>query len=464
MTLSIADLHEIVGGQLRLGEMPPRDGEFTAIGRIVTDSRAISVGNVFWGLPGTEHDGSHFAEEALARGACGVVTSGRWVAPWAGRWSLEVANSAAAIWRLAAWNCDRFSGRLVTIEGALGKSSAAAMTAAVLNARFMGETIGGHSGSRAAKETAVALAHLPVHHDYAIVELHSGLASQGPDRLTKADVGVFVHSGSSNAVPALSTAVDTAVIERLRSAVRNGSRVIVNGDDAALRRVSQGAANVVFIGRGTGAHILADRIESANGQLRFSVAGRRYCVATWGRHQLTTALAAIAVGRHCGLSDAEIAEGLSSFEPLNHCCQILHAGGVTIIDDTGRSGPAATIAAMDLLSESGAHGRRIMLYGDEPESDEDPELPRALGEHAVTRAAADLLIASGRSAGKIVEAANHGGLRRTSSIVCETPDEAEREVLSRLRPGDAVLVSGRPMAAVKQKIQQHQIGTLRRAA
>jgi UDP-N-acetylmuramoyl-tripeptide--D-alanyl-D-alanine ligase len=466
MTHSIADLHRIVGGQLRLGEMPPREGECTSIGPIVTDSRAIHAGDVFWGLPGTTHDGSHFAEEALTRGACGVVTSGRWVAPWAGRWSLEVEDSAFALWRLAAWNCDRFSGRLLTIEGALGKSIAAAMTAAVLNVRLVGETIAGRADSHSGNKTAAALAHLPAHHDYAIVELHSGLASQGLPigRPANADVQVFVHSGSSSGAPPLSATVDPAVVERLRSAVRYGGPVIVNGDDASLRRASQGATNIVFIGRGADAHIVADKIESANGQLRFSVAGRRYWVAAWGRHQLTAALAAIAVGRHCGLSDAEIAEGLASFEPLNSCCQISHAGAVTIIDDTGHSRPAATIAAMELLGEFGGQGRRLMLCGDIPESDADPELPHALGEQAVTRAGADLLVAIGTSANRIVEGAQHAGLRPTSSVVCETPDEAAREVLSRLQPGDTVLVSGRPMAAIKQKIQRHHAVNLRRAA
>jgi UDP-N-acetylmuramoyl-tripeptide--D-alanyl-D-alanine ligase len=239
--------------------------------------------------------------------------------------------------------------------------------------------------------------------------------------------------------------------------------VIVNGDDAALRRVAQGAASVLFIGRGSDAHLVAERIESVHGELRFSVAGRPYRVAASGRHQLTAALIAIAIGRHCGLSEIEIAEGLASFQP-DHCgCQISQAGEVTIIDDTGPRRPAATIAAMELLSEFGARGRRLVLYGDAPDGEHDPSLPRALGEQAVTRAGADLLVASGRSARTVIDCAQHAGLRRASTLVCETSEEAGREVLARLRPGDTVLVSGRPMAAVKQNIEQ-QTAALRRAA
>src|SRR4051812_12430096 len=101
MQITIGELHELLGGTLRMGEMPPCDGEATSLGRVVTDSRTVEAGDVFWGLPGSCHDGSHFAEEALIRGASGVVTSGRRVEPWAGRWSLEVADSHASLWRLA---------------------------------------------------------------------------------------------------------------------------------------------------------------------------------------------------------------------------------------------------------------------------------------------------------------------------------------------------------------------------
>jgi UDP-N-acetylmuramoyl-tripeptide--D-alanyl-D-alanine ligase len=465
MNISISDLQQVIGGQLRLGEMPPRDGEFTTVGPIVTDSRKVHAGDVFWGLAGQTHDGSHFAEEALTRGACGVVTSGRWVAPWAGRWSIEVEDSAAALGRLAGWNCDRFSGRLFTIEGALGKSITAAMAAAVLNVRLVGTTIAGDGDRGLRNRNAAALAQLPAYHDFAIVELHTGLATRGLPirRLGSADVAAFVHSGSTSASPQLSAAADWAVLERLRSTVSSGRPVIVNGDDAALRRVAQGAANVLFIGRGSDAHLVAERIEHVHGELRFSVAGRRYRVAASGRHQLTAALIAIAIGRHCGLSESEIAEGLASFEPDRCGCQISQAGEVTFIDDTGHSRPAATIAALELLSEFGARGRRLVLFGGAADHDDDPGLPQALGEQAVTRAAADLLIASGRSAKTVIDCACHAGLRRASTLVCDTSEEAGREVLTRLRPGDAVLVSGRPMAAVKQNIEQ-QTGALRRAA
>ncbi len=71
--LTVTKLHEIIGGRLRLATLPPRHGEAALVRQIVTDSRQVRKGNVFWGLAGTRFDGAAFAEEAFARGAA---------APW----------------------------------------------------------------------------------------------------------------------------------------------------------------------------------------------------------------------------------------------------------------------------------------------------------------------------------------------------------------------------------------------
>ena len=104
MLLTLAQLRDVTGGQLRLAAMPPRHGETTHVGPIVTDSRRVQADMVFWGLKGNRFDGSCFAEDALVRGASGVVVAGRDVEPWPGRWSLTVDDSLAALWKLAAWH------------------------------------------------------------------------------------------------------------------------------------------------------------------------------------------------------------------------------------------------------------------------------------------------------------------------------------------------------------------------
>jgi UDP-N-acetylmuramyl pentapeptide synthase len=101
MKLCIGDLAEIIGGQLVLASLPPLAGPYEPVRRIVVESREIRAGDVYWGLTAPGYDGSHLAEDALLRGAFGVVTSGRRIEPWAGRFSILVPDANRALAELA---------------------------------------------------------------------------------------------------------------------------------------------------------------------------------------------------------------------------------------------------------------------------------------------------------------------------------------------------------------------------
>jgi UDP-N-acetylmuramyl pentapeptide synthase len=103
MRLCLADLAKIVHGHLHLGPMPPVAGEWTAIGRIALESRLVVPGDLFWRLPGHSWQSAGSTQQALLRGATGVVGSAADVAPWPGAFSLEVENPVAALARLVDW-------------------------------------------------------------------------------------------------------------------------------------------------------------------------------------------------------------------------------------------------------------------------------------------------------------------------------------------------------------------------
>src|SRR4051794_9574973 len=120
--VAIRQLHEAIGGRLRLASLPPCHGEATRVHRIVTDSRMVQRDDVFWALPGSRADGADFVAEAYGRGASGVVVA-RYVQPEPGTWSLEVADANTALVQLARWNRGRMSGRVVAVTGSVGKTT-----------------------------------------------------------------------------------------------------------------------------------------------------------------------------------------------------------------------------------------------------------------------------------------------------------------------------------------------------
>ena len=102
-SLCLQDLAEIVGGTVRLGGLPPLDGEWTKVGRIVFDSQRVRRGDVFWELRDLGRPGPLSAEHAFLRGASGIITESQVGEPWPGRFCLVVADSVQALTRLAEY-------------------------------------------------------------------------------------------------------------------------------------------------------------------------------------------------------------------------------------------------------------------------------------------------------------------------------------------------------------------------
>jgi UDP-N-acetylmuramoyl-tripeptide--D-alanyl-D-alanine ligase len=188
-------------------------------------------------------------------------------------------------------------------------------------------------------------------------------------------------------------------------------------------------------------------------------------VAVWGRHHLTSALAAVAVGRIFGLSMAEIANGLAGFEPPPMRCQVNQVGGTTIINDAYNASPTAMRAALELLRDFDAPGRRIVVCGDMRElGDAAGPLHRQLGDQVVTLCGADMLVACGDHAQEVVEGARAAGMPRGRTLACREPAETLPHLDESLSPGDVVLIKGSRALAMERLVAALETRTLRRAA
>lgn len=73
--------------------------------------------------------------------------------------------------------------------------------------------------------------------------------------------------------------------------------------------------------------------------------------------------AVTAAAKHFGLTDAQIAVGLKSYQPSPHRQKIVQAGGITLIDDTYNANPDAMCFALQVLRETPAV-RCVAVLGD----------------------------------------------------------------------------------------------------
>lgn len=456
MQLTIDQLHEITAGQLRRGPLSVH-GVCATVGRIVTDSRDVEAGDVFWELTSDHAKEAVLAEQALTRGAAGVVTS-RPIAPRGDRWSIEVSDSCQALHRLLSYGRAQFVGTAVAIAGNVGKSTTGAIIHSVLKQRM--------SGRVGPEDTAVANAILALQpsDDYAIVECDERAAYEmaATAALLKPQIAVVTGFGGA-AHDEFDNRAET--YSQLLGALPQDACAILNGDDGQLRRLAgQCRTKIVWVGRTGDCDIVATNV-SAGGHLSFQAGGQQFHIPVFGRHHLTSALLAVGVCRSFGLELDEIADSLLDFQPLPWHCQVTRWAGATLISDCNSSNPASIESALELLRDIESPGRRIAVLGDMLDvSSDGARFHQNFGRKVMTTCGADMLLATGNYRHHVVRGAQMAGMPAHQAIACQDAEDLILTIRKTVQPGDAVLIKGSRDMGMQRITQALEWQPRRRAA
>ncbi len=320
---------------------------------VSVDSRALGVGEAFFAIRGNRLDGHAFLAEAASRGAaCLVVHTLHDDVP-ANVPLVLVEDTTRALGRLAAYHRARFSIPVVAVTGSNGKTTTKELIAGVLGMRWQVLKPSGSFNNQWG--LPLTLLRLTAEHQAIVLEIGSqhpgeiaGLA--GLARPTVAVVTTVAHAhteflGSLDGVRA-----EKAALVR---AVDPDGRVVLNADDPRVAGMARDSgAPVITYGRSPGADVRAagDIVEDAR-TLAFTLesGGERTPVtlALVGRHNVTNALAAAAVGVVLGWPLDEIARGLAGARPVAGRCVWRDAGGVRILDDTYNANPVSVRSALE---------------------------------------------------------------------------------------------------------------------
>ena len=469
---TLAELNQIVSGQLTFGGGLIGRADF-AIGSVVTDSRRIEPGDVFWALRGSHEDGARFVGDAFRRGAAGVVAA-KAVNPPPYHWSLCVANPYEALLEFAAWKRRQFTGTMIAVTGSVGKTTTRQMIHTVLRTRLAGTA----SPRNLNNHVGVPLSMLAIepNHDYAVLELgasHRGeIASLA--RLCLPKVGVITQIGDAHLGGFGSRQGIAESKAELLDALPPDGRAVL-GDDPWLRNLTENCqAAIHWVGLTEGCDVHARDVKSEPGHLSFRVVtssnspyalGTPFRIPVWGRHHVTAALAAIAVGRMMGFDLREMADALEHFKPVPQRCEVLHLRGATVINDSYSANPTAMHAALEVLGDFDGAGRKIVVCGDMLElGDVAPELHWQMGKEIVEVAHADMVISCGEHARLVVGGAKAAGMSPVRAIACENVEAALPYLGQAILPGDVVLVKGSRLMAMERVIEALQNYPLRRSA
>lgn len=407
--------------------------------RAEIDSRRVEEGDLFFALRGERADGHDFVADAFARGAAGAVVE-RPVEPPDGAASIHTGSSLQALHGIASLLRRCADVRVVAVTGSVGKTTCKELIAAVLSRRF--RVLKSEANYNTDIGISLTLSQLTEEHERAVLEF--AMYDRGEirllSRIAAPQVGVVMNVGPVHLerIGWMGGIVE-AKAELVEELPESGL-VVLNGDDPRTAAfTSRTRARSLLFGLSEQCDLRATNVTSRGlDGIQFTIEheGRPAEVSCPlpGRHHVYPALAAAAVALNEGMSLEEVAAALSEARPELRLRIVPGPNGSTIIDDSYNASPAATLAALDLLSE--LPGRRIAVLGDMRELGAATEVGH---ENAGRRAAAacDILFTVGDGGSIIARAAKESGLADVRQIDIE--DAAS--VLSReLAEGDHVLI------------------------
>ena len=363
---------------------------------------------------------------------------------------IEVNDTLAGLQRLGHAVRRASGARVVAITGSAGKTSTKEAAAAFLAARYTVYRNPGNLNNHIG--LPLSLLDLAARPDVAVVEL--GMNHAGELRqlvaLAEPEVRVWTNVGDAHLGHFASVdAIAEAKAEVLEGADRS-TRFVANFDDPrVMARVAGFPGVTTTFGLGEGADLRArevvDRgLAGTHAQLESPVGTAELTVPLPGRGPLMNVLAAAAVALAFEVPLAAIVARAATLTPAPRRGEVVTLGrGVTLVDDSYNSSPAALALALDALVSERPAGRRVAVIG---EMRELGDFSMSLHAESGRRAAAarvDLLVAvGGPPARALADAAVEAGLPAAQVHYFESSDEAASAVAALLAPGDVVLVKG----------------------
>lgn len=445
-------LEEIVGAihPIRAtGQIAPR----TPIGKVTTDSREVSPGDLFVALPGERVDGADFVGEGFRKGALAALVSEegalrvRESVPAANP-VFVVRNPVEALGDLAQAHRQRMRQiPLVGITGSSGKTSTKEMLSGLLAS---GRNVLKNPGNRNNLiGMPLALLELSDEHDVAVMEMGTNQPGEIARlaQVAAPDVGIITNIAPAH-LQGLGTLEGVAREkgDLFRALPESGIAVVNATDLRVVREAGRCRARKTYFG--VALNEFSGRILSMDDR------GMRIAVRTpsgeftsalpvTGEHNLMNALAATAAAYVLGMRPPELAEGFSSFAsaPGRFHSVPLRGGGL-LLDDSYNANPASMEAAIRNLRILRGGRRSVAILGDMLELGEVSASSHFRIGHMLAGAGVNFLFTFGEEAAQVARGALEGGMDPGRMAHSVDKDRLKTMVMDTLRDGDVILVKG----------------------
>jgi UDP-N-acetylmuramoyl-tripeptide--D-alanyl-D-alanine ligase len=450
--MSVKDVVYATGGRLLSGSQD------TLLSQLFTDSREVKPGGLFVALRGEEQDGHGFISQAIERGAAGILCE-RPPQTTDHAAVILVKDTRQALFDITADRLRRQALPIVAVTGSAGKTTTKDLIAHILGRRLRVHKSEGNLNTY----TGIPMTIFQMDpRDRALV-VEYAMSRAGEIReltlVAPPTIGVVLNVGLAHVGFLGSIDAVAAAKRELVEGLAPGGLAVLNADDPRVRAMSGVARRFTLYGVASDAAVRAERI-----RLR-GLEGSAFTLITPrgkaevelrlpGQHSISNALAAAAVALEFEFDSPAIAAALHGFAPPARRMNIITGrNGATVIDDSYNASPGSMQAALHVLELAPKGSLKVAVLGDMLE----------LGDHAaraheeigsLAGRTADIVIAVGEYAPRVVESARRAGLTRERAYVVDGADQVVAALRPLLTPQTQVLVKGSRGMRLERVVEQ----------
>lgn len=359
-SFSLEEISFAVGGQFVQGNKDE------LINSVSIDTRTLKKGDLFFALIGDRYDAHEYLEQAAEKGASGLVISRGDVDLPKEISAIKVPDTLAALTRLAAYNRQQNDTFVIGVTGSNGKTTTKDFIYTILSKKYPVLKNEGNLNN----EIGLPLTLLQLNnHRFAVLEMGMRGLKQidALCKIANINAGVITSIGTAH-LELLGSIENIALAkgEILENVPLNGF-ALIPADKLAISQLARCKGKVYTFGLSS-ADYYADNIEVNVDSIKFiantpsdSIDIKLFLL---GKHNVSNAMAAIAVAENLGFKLNEIKEALLCAENPPMRLQVIECEDFTVINDTYNANPDSMKKSIDTLFEVGQGKRKIAILGD----------------------------------------------------------------------------------------------------
>lgn len=326
------------------------------VGRALVDSRAAGRGDLFFAVRFKGGDGHEYVQDALTRGATAVVDRDG----FAGENVIRVADSIAALCRLAAWWRTRLRARVIAITGSCGKTTTKEMLRAVCASA--GPTVAAEKSFNNILGVPLTILSADVNTRFLVLEMGTNRPGEIRElaKIARPDIGVVLNARTTHLAELKSVGAVAAEKMSLGLGLASGGRLLVDRNERRLVAAAGRGRRTLFYDSSD-----AGAITVRPTATEFTYKGLRVRIPLGGRHYVPNAVAALETAALAGIPLAVAAAQIRMTRPAEHRMRVTKGlRGLIVIDDCYNANPCSMRAAVDFICECYPEKRKSAVLGD----------------------------------------------------------------------------------------------------